>query len=203
MKLPALPTLALKLAPYILSVVAGLGLGWALWHPRPAVVETPAAAIRQRDSSLVLQRAPDGHAKPGMLIPKGGTVERIVHLTVQGGPPQPMAIPAASGLPTSDSARVTCPPLTVDLALVRMKDRTTRVIAKAENGAVLGGVDIPVENAAPVRTLLWSVGPVYNVAARGWGGAVTRDMGPVRLLGAVTQQRTGGVTAILGATVRF
>ena len=218
MKLPPMPRTTV-LVSYAGAVVVGLCLGWALWHPKPAPVETPAPQIIQRDSSLVLQRAPDAHAKPGMIVPNGGTVERIVHLTVQAHPettaphapvstisgttmPLPATIPRLPA-PTGDSVTITCPPVQIDLVLVRLADGTHRVIAKSPNGAILSGVDIPVTNVAVPRSLAWSAGPVYNIGSRGWGGAVTRDLGPFRLMGAVTQQQGGGAAVLVGAMVRF
>jgi hypothetical protein len=192
------------------GVITGLGGGWLLWHPKPAAVETYATAQRQADSSLVLERKPDATAKPAQQIPKGGTVERVVQVTVQPKPvPSSEVYPLVSnGLPVSTdsgakstpdvsspmskSDSLICPPVRVDLSLVRMKDQTRRVIASSPDGAVVGGVDIPVENATPQKVLKWAAGPVYT-NQRTWGAFIDRDLGPLRLGVSGYQQRIDSV----------
>lgn len=107
----------------IAGIAAGLYLGMHM-HPQP-IQETPAPAVRQSDGSLVLERAPSAKATPKQIIPHGGTVERVVQVTVQ-----PTATPLA--------------PVTVDLTLVGMPDGSKRVVASSPDGAVTGGIDIPV-----------------------------------------------------------
>jgi hypothetical protein len=182
-----------------LGLLAGLALGWQLWRPRP-VVETPAAEVRQPDGSLVLERAPDPSARPRHQVPRGATVERVATVTVQpdpveGNPPNTKRPqPADSSTPPVAPCR--CAPVHVDLSLVRLEDGTRRVIASARGGTVIGGVDIPVESAAPDRELPWAIGVVYEWERRGraWGVALDRDLNrlalvriPLRVGGHVTR----------------
>lgn len=206
------------LGPAAIGCALGLALGWTLWRPKPRVAETPAAAVVQRDGSTILARAPDAHAKAPMLTPKG-TLERVVKLVVQAKPETTVvhdtvsAISGTMGMDSvissgyaSDSGKnvtIRCPPIEVDLALVREKDGSKRVVAKPPNGTILSGVDIPVETAAPERTLPWAVGPIYDVGSRSWGAAVTRNLAPLQILGAVTRERMGGVGLIVGLALRF
>lgn len=207
--------LARSIVLLVVGLVAGVGLGWRLFTPAPAPIETPAAEIRQGDGSVVLERAPDPLAKPAHEIPRGGTVERQVSVTVRPTPvrrPDLTTPPAGSatvkpGIPTPrDSAgeiippaipaadTVLCPDVTVDLSLVRMPDRTRRVIASARGGTILGGLDIPVEpEPATARARPWAAGVVYDPNARSWGGFLDRDIGPFRVGAAVVQSRPVGV----------
>ena len=85
-------TLLTAAVALLVGAGGGLGFGWHFWRPK-SVVETPAASVRQPDSSLVLRRAPDAHAKPAQDIPNGATVERVVHVEVQPKAEVPAAEP--------------------------------------------------------------------------------------------------------------
>lgn len=159
------------------GMLVGLALGWQLWRPAAPVVETYAAPVRQADWSLVLERKPDPAARPRHEIPAGAVVERVATVTVQ--PEQVLAheTPLSGNRNISDSAipPCSCAPVHVDLSLVRLEDGSRRVVASARGGTVLGGVDVPVESAAPPRVLRWAAGPEYDLVARRWGGFVDYD----------------------------
>lgn len=321
MKLPRIDWKALPLrqagACVAIGLFGGLVVGWQLWRPQ-TVTEAPAPEIRQKDSSLVLRRAPDAHARPTAIIPRGGTVERVVRLTVQPGAPVRVAPPvvvehisaqptagdelakknagrgtfddvlslpepaeaqrallqllsrdqdAAVAANTSADTRATqegqraelrrrlstagiaepealrilrepasgeaprrlleaigrpvalsrvssaasqakdsliCPPVDIELALVRMPDKTRRVVASSPNGKILGGVDIPVESAAPAKVLRWSAGATRDLLSGAWGGVVTRDVAFLRLV-AIGEPAQGGrgATGKIGVALRF
>ncbi len=206
-----------------IGAVAGLGGGWALYHQRPSPVETPAAAIIQKDGSTILERVPNAHATPKQTIPTGATVERVVRVTVQ-----PKAEPApivdatsvradsmnpakldstgtnGAAVPRETSQPVVCPPVRVDLTLIRLADQTRRVIASSPDGAVVGGVDVPVESATPQQVLRWSVGPAYGGGDTRWGASLTRDLGPVRAILQVMQgPKSSRGVMMLAANIRF
>jgi hypothetical protein len=169
-----------------LIFVAGIGTGWTLWRPKPPKVEAYAPEKLQADGSMVLERKPQQDARPAHQIPRGARVERLVQVKVQPRIATPTAAPA---IPGSGPANVLpeLPPVTVDLSLVRLPDQTRRVIVSSPNGDVIGGADIPVEAARPVRSLRWAAG--YEFAVSTWGKShsivVQRDLGPLRLGGRV------------------
>ena len=195
-------TLALKLLKSPLAIAAGIGLvvglylGRAIWQCPAPVQETYAPAARQADSSLVLERTPDPTAKPAAIAPKGGTVERVVEVTVAprlSGPAardrdSVRASPNKIGdLSPRDSSvglqPPPCPALHVELALIRMKDGSRRVTASSPAGRILGGVDIPVEGARPPATpRRWVAGPLVSIDWRQWGAYLARDVGPLQLV---------------------
>jgi len=164
----------------------GWMLGWMLWRPKPPQVETYAPEKRQSDGSLVLERKPQADAKPAQQVPKGARVERVVQVQVQPRNATPTAAPATPG-PGPGSALSELPPVTVDLSIVRLPDQSRRVIASSPDGAIVGGVDIPVEAARQARALKWAAG--YEFARSNWGKShsivVQRDLGPLRLGGRV------------------
>jgi hypothetical protein len=141
------------------------------------VLPKPAPEIRQQDNSLVLKTDPNAQAQPKQMIPKGAKVERIIQVTVQ---PQPLAtgmaqeppqqsstsqnLPAISA--TSEPLKNPCPPVMVDLTLVKLSDNSHRVIASSPNGTVLdNSVDIPVEPfPEPPKSFNWAAGISYDVA---------------------------------------
>lgn len=168
--------------------VAGMGLGWALWRPK-TVRETPAPAVRQADGSLILERRPETTARPAQQIPRGAIVERVVKVTVQ-----PRALAALPAIPGSAPAGVVgpvavtpqspCPPVRVDLSLIRFQDFTRRVIASSPDGLVIGGLDVPMEPSGnPGPQLTRAAGITWERTWDGrtaWGGFFDQDFGPIR-----------------------
>ncbi len=150
----------------IALVLAGCGaaVGWWWAQPDGRLPETPAPAQRQTDNSLVLERRPDPAARPRQQIPPGAKVERIAQATVQPDTPTPPA-----GQP--------CPPITVDLSLIRDQDGAHRVLASSPDGQVVGGIDVPVEPAqAPEPPRRWAAGLSWSPVTRTSGIWLERDV---------------------------
>lgn len=218
-----------NLIPLFVILAIGLAAGYELYHPKPGKPETPAVAVRQKDGSLELERAPSGLSsqapagssplKPAQAIPKGATVERIVEVTVQpktsGGTTAPspgvdpgrfkldqgtLKIPALGGLGSSQAND--CPPVRVDLSLIRLKDKSQRVLASSPDGQVVGGIDVPMETAKFPKVLRWSVEGLrgYDLKQNQgvWGGEVNYERGPFVGTGGVV-----GTTIFVGAGFRF
>lgn len=152
----------------VFSAVACGGLWWITREPPPIPeVVTAAPTLRQSDGSLIAERAPNPKPmRPAHVIPTGGTEVRREQVTVA---PSPAA--AASG----------CPPVRVELSLVRMPDRGQRVVASSPDGDVVSAIDIPIEPALmvpPPRP--WAAGLSYSTR-REVGVWVERDIGRLRL----------------------
>ena len=205
-------------------ILAGFLVAWGIYRPKPAKPEPPAPAVRQADGSLELQRAPDGllpgapggssPLKPAQEIPKGDKVERIVQVTVDptvkvpssrnaggvsGGPATP---PGSLELSPGPYSVAGCPPVTVDLTLVRAPDKTQRVIASSPNGEVVGGIDVPVQDQPIPRIQRWTAAGLagYDTHAgrNVFGGQVSYSRGPFVVSGGVI-----GGTAFVGAGLKF
>ncbi len=172
------------------GVVAGLLIGWGLWRPTASVVDPPAPPLRQGDGSLVLERTAPTKEPPPHEIPKGGREERRVSVVVKPPrgvvvrtePPESVHVPQDVDTKPLFSTRVDscdCPPVQVDLSLVRMPDKTRRVVASSPTGEILSGVDIPFETAAAPRALPWAAGVTIS-ADQQLGGFIDRDLGPFR-----------------------
>jgi len=147
----------------LLAVLAGAGL--ARWASTPATrMETAAPAERQADGSLKLERRPDPAAKPAQHVPRGAKVERIAKVTVQ--PTRPAA---EAGKP--------CPPVTIDMTLIREPDGGRRVLASSPDGQVVGGLDVPVEPIIlPAPAKRWAAGLSIEPVHQTWGAWVDRDI---------------------------
>ena len=198
---------------HIIAVIAavfivlgwGITLGWILYHPKAAPMETPASAVRQGDGSLVLERAaqnPD--AKPAQEIPNGSKPERIVSVKVQ---PRRFKAPVVKENLTTDATGkqqldVQPPPVNVDLSLVRMPDQTRRVVASSPDGEVIGGLDIPAEPVPQPDDKKWAAGLSYNPQDKSAGVWVDRDMGPFRM-GVEISQRKQEFTGKIGYEARL
>ena len=164
----ALYALAVSL---VLGAIVGLTTGWKLWSLKRATPEVYAPAIRNEDKSLVLEKKPMADAKPAQQVPKGAVVERVVYVEVQPHGPSGEVKPTTPGsIVTEPQVGPSSLPSTVrvDLTLYRLKDGTRRVVASSPDGDVVGGLDVPVEDAKPQpKELKWAAGGVYGTTA--WG----------------------------------
>lgn len=181
------------LAAIAVAIVAAAAIGWWLGQPKP-VQETAAPEVRQADGSVMLERRPDPGAKPKQQIPRKAKVERVAQVTVQ-----PDAI-AEAGKP--------CPPVTVDMTLIREPDGMRRVLASSPDGQVVGGLDIPVESAAPpAEPKRWAAGLSWSLDAQTAGVWIERDVPVfkwvVRAGAEVNQARTGMDSAGVETRLRF
>ena len=155
----------------IAAIVAVTAAGtWYVMKPKP-IVETAAVEEVQGDGSRVLARTPDKKAKPKQIVPKGSKVERVASFTVK---------------PHNEA----CAPVTCDLSLVRLDDGSKRIIASSPDGEVIGGMDIPVETAAPPpEPKVWAAGLSYDPMKQTPGAWVERDIGRVRIGADINQVR--------------
>jgi hypothetical protein len=182
------------LAAILLIAVALSAYLFGVHTSRPGVENiAPAAAQSQPDGSVILAREPvasaPAAAKPKAKIPKGATLERQIRVTVK--PRASLKIPATQSAPAGTQA---CPPVTVDLSLVRDGDGR-RVVASSPDGDVVGGIDVPVEAGIIPVSHPWAAGVSCNAgqscALRGTGAWVERDLGRIRV-GAEAFKQTDG-----------
>lgn len=148
--------------------VGGAAFGWWLHSPNNAVAVHEAAvpAQLQADGSLVLARAEATKAPPAPphALPAGSKEERRVEVVVQ---PARGVVTPATGKDSlvadhlADAGKIVdscdCPPVTVDLSLVRTPDKTRRVIASSPDGKILSGLDIPIESTTVVAPPRWTL----------------------------------------------
>lgn len=145
----------------IFVLVAAAALGWWLGQPK-SVQEHYAPAQRQADGSVVLERRPDAQAKPKQKIPRKAKLERVAQVTVQ---------------PDTGTAGEPCQPVSLDLSLVREEDGGRRLLASSPDGTIVGGVDVPVESAAPpAEPLRWAAGVSWSPIEETGGVWVERDI---------------------------
>lgn len=175
------------------AIFAAAAIGWWLGQPKP-VQETAAPAQHQADGSMILERRADPKAKPRQVIPRKAKVERVAQVVVQ-----PDAF-ADAGKP--------CPPVTVDMSLIREPDGMRRVLASSPDGQVVGGLDIPVETAAPPpEPKRWAAGLSWAPVSSTAGVWVDRDVpvfGQVMRVGAeINQTRMDAYSAGVEARLRI
>ena len=166
--------------------------------------DPPAPSARQADGSLVIERfnPKEQPEKPPHALPSGATEVRRVSVVVKpprgvvhfrdglhvpmvgqgtvNPPPQGTAgsIPAQ---PIADSCD--CQPVTVDLSLVRMPDKTRRVVASSPTGQILSGVDVPIELESALRIPRWTLSAIAVGDLDGIrpGALLSRRIGPIVL----------------------
>jgi hypothetical protein len=186
----------IRAALVTLLLVALLGAGYWLGvktsAPTPENI-APAAAQRQADGSVIPERRPVAGKPPPAphVLPKGSTEERRVSITVQ--PRAGLKLPATA---EQSSAVAECPPVTVDLSLVRQGDGR-RVVASSPDGDVIGALDVPLEAGIMPTSRPWAAGMSCDPGkCRQTAGAwVERDLGRVRLGVEAARQQDGGVQA--------
>ena len=147
-------------------LLVGLLGGW--WWARPVAssVELPTPPVQQADGSLVLERVSPATQpqKASHALPAGSKEERRVSVVVQ--PPRGVVVPAAvkESLTTAEQVEMVdscdCPPVQVELSLVRMPDKTHRVVASSPTGTILSGIDVPLEPAAAPRIPRWTLSAI-------------------------------------------
>lgn len=172
----------------IALLVVGL-LAFAFWPAAPVHEDlTAAPQVVQADHSVIAERAPDAAPPPAShIIPKGFHEVRRDIVTVA-----PAAAAAASG----------CPPVRVDLSLVR-NGSDQRVIASSPDGQVVSAIDVPVEAAiVPPPPKPWAAGLAYGTdhAVGVW---LERDVGRLVLGAQLARAPDGRVQAQLRLGARF
>jgi hypothetical protein len=126
---------------------------------------------------VIAERRPPATRKAPHTIPKGATEERRAQIKVK--PPAPVL----------DD----CPPVTVDLSLVR-DDKGRRIVASSPDGQVLSAIDMPIEVAMMPTERPWAAGVSYG-SDRTQGAWIERDLGRVRV-GAEAIRETGGAVMV-------
>lgn len=177
----------IELAGIVLLVI-GL-LAFAFWPAAPVHEDvTTAPQVVQADNSVIAAREPDATPPPAPhRIPRGFLEVRRDTVTVA---PAPAA--AASG----------CPPVRVDLSLVR-NGSDQRVIASSPDGQVVSAIDVPVEAAiVPPPPKPWAAGLAYGTdhAVGVW---LERDVGRLVLGAQLARAPDGRVQAQLRLGARF
>jgi hypothetical protein len=155
----------------LLIFVAGMGTGWHLRSKKNPSPVKPQPAVVQQDGSVELAVKPDANAQPAQQMPEKVKIIRIVKVVVKPGPSAGVPGATSGSAPQAtapqgpqSTATLPCPPVQVDLTLVRMPDGTRRVIASSPNGQVDPGasMDIPVDVADEPRALKNAVGLVFG-----------------------------------------
>lgn len=164
-----------SVAPLVACFVAGFLLCAWLHRPAPPVSEPAAPAQQLPSGALVVERDPAAQA-PQTIVQAarelGGKLERAASITIEPTPAPETVQPApAPETATAPASGCSCPAVTLDLGLVRMPDRTRRVVATSRDGRILGGIDIPLEQAR--REARWSAMAYYLPTEK--TGAVTLE----------------------------
>ena len=170
------------------GLLVGLLLGWWIGMPVALPPEPPAPSVRQADGSLVIERVDPKTqpAKPPHAIPKGANEMRRVSVVVQ--PPKGTIKQSLQVEPKPDhipqpgrmADLCDCPSVTVDLSLVRMPDKSRRVVASSPTGQILSGVDVPIELESVPSIPRWmlsaiAVGDLDGIRP---GALLSRRIGP-------------------------
>ena len=143
---------------------------------------TPAPAQSLPDGALLLARVPAASAPqvPRALLQDvqrlGGTLERTIHATLR-----PRVASSASAPSSTASAphAADCPPVSMDLALLRTQEGR-RVLAASPDGEVLGGMDVPLVATALPAEHPWAAG--LSMGSDGSPGIfLERDLGRLRV----------------------
>lgn len=178
------------LAALVAGLTGGMLVGWKLWHPRPAPVETHAAAVQlPKSGATAIERQPSATPPPKIVaaakeLNRNAKLTRAATITVQ---------PKQAG----------CDPVDIELGLAKLPDDTSRMMVRSDNATITGGMDIPTATEQVVRELKWAAGASYDVRERSYGVFIDRDFGPLRVSAEIRQSSEQGATAIVRAGLRF
>jgi hypothetical protein len=181
----------------LICILVGFVLGFSTgkWAYQPAtIVETARPAIILPPTSaaphgaVIAARAPDSHAKPAQIIPKGDTLLRTGHATVASRP-------ATDAQAAADKAAApNCPPVRIDYSQVREKDGSIGMIVSSPDGGIIDAVDIPVAPILAIAHRPWAIGGSYG-SGRDYGAWVDRDFGRIRIGAEINQVRVNNVNS--------
>lgn len=164
----------------LLLLAAGILIGEKSGAPQTEVV-TYRVQARQADGSLIAARTPD--AKPEAAphtIPRNWKEERRVSATVK---------------PT----KTDCPPVALDLSLVRDAEGGKRVVLSSPDGTVTAATDTPIEpGLIPATPRRWAAGLAYEPQDRKSSVWIERDLARVRIGADLSQ--TGDARLRVGVT---
>jgi len=167
-----------KLIILAIGLALGYGLGYSRFSPK-SITETNAPEIRQADGSLVLERNISERRIPKKPpINPFGASEWIRHSEV-------VIKPTASLIGSNAEIK----PIVVSFDLIRLSDKTYRVIASADGGEVIGGIDVPIETTAYPDQPKWAAGGI--LLNNGYGAFIQRSMGAFLVGLDVTQSKEG------------
>jgi hypothetical protein len=155
--------IGLAVGGVLILLASGIVIGERCAAPRAEVI-TYRVPVRQADGSLIAERTPEAKPTPAPHeIPRGWKEERRVSATVK-------------------PARSDCPPVALDMSIVRDREGGKRVVLSSPDGTVTAGQDIPIEPAlvpAPVRR--WAAGLAYDPRERKSSAWVERDFARARV----------------------
>lgn len=174
-------------AVLIAGIIVGLTMAWTLWIPKTKVMEKPKPSVIQEDGSRIIKKEPVESVKPPHQIPKGGVVERFIHLEAKPHGPSsagttPIPGSDATALPLLPSQQ----PFRIDLSMVRMSDGTLSTVVSSPDGEITDmSFDAPVQTASKLQAkdLKWAAGGVYGITAWGdkaVGAFIDRDFAFIR-----------------------
>jgi hypothetical protein len=156
-------------ASFVVFALAFMALGALIHHQwtKPTVSVAREAFSQQErlaDGSVKAAKVPvpEKVMPPAPhIIPKGSKEERRISVTVKPAPlkrdPQPFNPDPDGQCRVPDT--LTCPPVTVDLSIVRNKDGRD-VIASSPDGTVLTAINIPIEESR--RDYRHSIDAIYG-----------------------------------------
>jgi uncharacterized protein YlzI (FlbEa/FlbD family) len=136
--------LYLAMIAMVITFLAGLGLGYALYGKETKVVEKDKPAIVMHDTSVVLKRVTDTvlitklEKVPGTKTLHNGTIEVVPNKT-----DTVIDTIRLRGDTIEIIKTVGCDTINLTYAILQEKDGGVRVQVKAEGGKIIGGVDIP------------------------------------------------------------
>jgi hypothetical protein len=161
-------TIYIWLVAIVIAFGGGLYTGYSMYHKEPVSIAVqdvkPAPEIKQKDGSIVLEKAPQINVKPKHVLPVGSKAEREITVKLASKQPE-------------------CPPVTADISIVSTGEGEKRVVVSSTDGTIVGGLDVPVIDTklvAKPETLKWAVGASYN-SDKQYGAWIDRDIGPMRV----------------------
>jgi len=170
----------------IIGLVSGIAIGYMLYTP-DTVVETDSKEKQHKDGSIVIQKVIDTVLQDKLVKVKDTKIVKEIEIRVVPGATDTIKDTVISGDTVRITSTVNCDTVNITMHLLRNKDNSLSVQAKATGGVIVGAIDIPKENVQIIKKTKNRVGVDYTCqlteSKHSVGLSYSRDIGPFVLGG--------------------
>jgi len=170
----------------ILGLVGGIVIGYVLYNPE-TVVETDSKEKPQKDGSVVIQKVIDTVLQDKLIKVKDTKIVKEIEIRVTPGAKDTIRDTVVSGDTVRITSTVNCDTVKITMHILRHKDNSLSVQAKATGGEIVGAIDIPRENVQIPKKTKNRIGLDYTYqfteSKQSVGLSYSRDIGPFVLGG--------------------
>lgn len=186
----------------------GIYLGYVINTPN-TTVETNNPEINKPDGSIVIQKVIDTVVQEKLVKVKDTKVVKEIEIMVTPAKTDTIFDTLTVGDTVYITKVVDCDTVVITMNILRNKDNSLSVQAKAKGGIIVGAIDIPKENIKTPKILKNSVGVDYTINPKDIKQSVgvfyNRNIGPFIIGGNVGTniKEPSDLSVGIGVGIRF